>query len=507
MAARVLRAAARLAPPPPAAAAAAAAAGRRLAATAAGPGSPLVSIDRSGLFSEEADASTSASSSSSTAHKERETPMARHIQGLIRFRGGPITLAEYMGECLTNPRAGYYVTQKVFGAGGDFTTSPEVSQLFGEAVGAWAAASWAAAGRPAALRLVELGPGRGTLMADLLRATAPLAGFAAALRVALVEVSPALRAAQWAALHCAGAWAPEKEVGVSAFGGVRVSWHAALDELPAAAPAGGPTLYVCNEFLDALPVHQFERTAKGWCERLVAAAEPASPLHLRLVLSPGPTPAARAVLPRRLASLPLAARAALRELEVCPRGMALAEALGARVAEHGGAALLIDYGRDAPYGSSLQAIREHRFVPILERPGEADLSARVDFAALRAAAEAAGAAAHGPAPQGELLVRLGARERLQRLVEAASTEEEAAALVAGYRRLVGGAARSAAKPVSAGGGRKAAAAAAAAAIAEAAAAAAAGGGSEEEPEGMGHSYQALAIGPRGGPPPVGFGDG
>eukprot|EP00887_Chlorella_sp_A99_P005187 scaffold1.g5187.t1 len=441
----------------------------------------VIRVDRSGLMPSYAHPHDDGAA----AHKEPETEMARHLKALIRFRGGPITLAEYMSEVLTNPTAGYYTQRDVFGAAGDFVTSPEISQMFGEMVGIWCVAAWQQMGAPPALRLVELGPGRGTLMADLLRGTSAFPAFSAALSVGLVEVSPVLRAAQWAALRCAGAPPAEgaaTPAGVSAFGGARVAWHRSLEEVDESLP----TIYIAHEFMDALPVHQFQKTERGWCERLVDIASPDSPLHLRLVLSPGATPAARVLLPRRLQQLPLKQRAALKELEICPQGMATAQALARRVGAHGGAALVVDYGQDGPYGASLQAsdayararaprapraIRQHEFVGLLERPGSADLSARVDFGALRRAAAATGApvACYGPIPQAHFLLSLGIEARLQQL-SAGATPAQAAALREGLHRLVGGGA----------------------------------GAARPQDEGMGHSYKAFAIAPADAEPPFPF---
>lgn len=327
-------------------------------------------------------------------------------------------------------------------------------------------------------------------MADLLRGTAAFTQFSQALRVSMVEVSPHLRGMQWKALRCQGPPPPMPEAaadgntqldsssgsssgsdrsgssnsldgqagvqmlgssssgstggsepglgplsGASGWGGVPVSWHRSLEEVQ----PEGPALYIAHEFLDALPVHQFQRTERGWCERLVDVAAPDSPLHLRLVLSPGPTPAARILLPRRLRQLPEEQQAELEALEVCPQGMALTESLAQRVQQHGGAALIVDYGQDAPYQSSLQAIRRHEFVGLLEQPGSADLSNRVDYSALRSTVAESGASADclGPIPQAHFLLGLGIEARLQTLLEKA-TPQQAEALQAGFSRLVGG---------------------------------------------------------------------
>src|SRR6185369_6708538 len=259
---------------------------------------------------------------------------------------GPISLADFMAEALGHPRLGYYRRALPVGAAGDFTTAPEISQMFGELLGAWLAERWLAMGCPSGVRLVELGPGRGTLMADALRAVRGVPGFHAAIDLHLVEINEQLRALQGQAL---AAYKP--------------AWHARFDDVPE-----GPLLLVANEFFDALPVRQFERTARGWAERMVGLADDGG---LRLALAPGVTPYASA-----LPDAPVGAQAELSEA-----GLALAGAIGERLQRFAGWALIVDYGHDGAHGASLQAVRGHRGTDILDRPGETDLSAHVDFAA------------------------------------------------------------------------------------------------------------------------------
>jgi NADH dehydrogenase [ubiquinone] 1 alpha subcomplex assembly factor 7 len=332
--------------------------------------------------------------------------LAGRLAARIR-RHGPLSVADFMAAALTDPHDGYYTRREPFGTAGDFVTAPEISQMFGEMIGAWCVDCWQRMGRPPAFALAEFGPGRGTLMADLLRVAALDAGFRAALHVHLVETSPTLRAAQRAALD-----------------GTAVTWHDRPDTLP-----GLPLLAIANEFVDALPVRQFERTAAGWCERRVdvdgdgGSAAPA----FRFVLSPpldtGPLPAP--------ADAPIGAIA-----ETCPQGRALATALAARLVADGGAALLVDYGYASGFGDTLQAVRRHRFAPFLADPGEADLTAHVDFAALGAAATAAGAAVHGPVMQGDFLRALGIEARAAALAAQASPAQRDA-IDSALRRLIG----------------------------------------------------------------------
>jgi NADH dehydrogenase [ubiquinone] 1 alpha subcomplex assembly factor 7 len=312
---------------------------------------------------------------------------------------GPISVADFMAEALGHPRLGYYRRALPVGAAGDFTTAPEISQMFGELIGAWLAERWLAMGRPVAVTLAELGPGRGTLMADALRATRGVPGFHAALSLHLVETNAPLRALQAEALAA-----------------YRPTWHERFDEVPA-----GPLLLVANEFFDALPVRQFERTAQGWRERMIGLA--ADGETLAFALAPGATPFAR--------FLPDAAEGA--QAEISEAGRALAATIGGRIKRDGGWALVIDYGYDAGAGASLQAVRGHAGVALLDRPGETDLSIHVDFAALAAAA---GTPTWGPVSQADFLQRLGLLQRAETLKAHASPAERAE-IDAASARLIG----------------------------------------------------------------------
>ena len=320
------------------------------------------------------------------------TPLAIRLARLIEATG-PLTIADYMSACLSDPEHGYYQHRDPLGLAGDFITAPEISQLFGELIGVWCLAAWQAMGEPSAFTLAELGPGRGTLMADLLRAARIRPRFGAAARVHLIETSPRLRAIQAETLAPAD---------------IAPIWHETLAELP-----GGPLILLANEFFDALPIRQFVRTARGWAERMVGLGEDG---RLTFGLLPGANPVA---LP---ADLPLGS-----VHELAAAGAALAAEIGTRLAAAPGAALIIDYGyAGGPSGPTLQAVRGHAFDDPLARPGEADLSAHVDFAALAAAAQAAGADARPLMNQADFLVGLGLRERTERLADgrdAATTEK------------------------------------------------------------------------------------
>lgn len=342
------------------------------------------------------------------------TPLAARLRARIAVEG-PLTVAAFMAEALAHPQHGYYMRRDPFGRAGDFTTAPEISQTFGELLGLWCADLWQRAGAPTPVRLVELGPGRGTLLADAWRAVGVLPAFREAARLHLVEISPALRAVQRATLAAAGVPEP--------------AWHDALADVP-----DGPVLLIANELFDALPVHQFLRTEAGWRERLVDAdtgdESDEDEGGFRFVLARQGAPLA-ALIPEAVRSAPVGSIA-----EVSPAAISLAAEIGGRVAAQGGAALIVDYGpAESGPGDTLQAVRRHRRHDPLADPGEADLTAHVDFATLARAAGEAGARIHGPAPQGAFLRRLGIEARLQALLRRA-TPAQAADIALGVRRLI-----------------------------------------------------------------------
>jgi SAM-dependent MidA family methyltransferase len=294
--------------------------------------------------------------------------------------GGPISVAQFMTRCLHDPADGYYATRPALGPDGDFVTAPLVSQMFGELVGVWAVAAWQMMGAPPRVRLVEMGPGDGTLMSDLLRAARMAPAFTAAAEVWLVEVSDPLAAKQRRLL------------------GDDVRWARSLAEVP----GGAPLILVANELLDCLPARQFVRTATGWAEQVIGL-DAAGQLAFGLANAP---------------QLPFPDAPAGAVWEQSPAQAALGAELGRRVAQDGGAALLIDYGRGEPgFGDTLQALRRHEKVDPLACPGEADLTVHADFPAVLSAARAEGAQT-ALLPQGEFLARLGVGERAEALVRA-----------------------------------------------------------------------------------------
>ena len=320
-------------------------------------------------------------------------------------RKGPISLGEYMALALGHPKYGYYMQRDPFGQAGDFITAPEVSQMFGELIGLWCVVVWDTMGQPAPVMLAELGPGRGTLLSDALRAARARPDFVAAVRVHLVETSPFLKERQSRTLD---ATHPR----------LKAQWHDRLEDVP----ASGPILLIANEFFDALPIRQYVRAGEGWRERRIGLRAGGSGFAFVLEKVSG-------------SDLPEGVECGT-VVEVCPEGISLAGEIGNRVRRCGGAALVVDYGhRQGVQGESLQSVRRHAFHDVLDRPGDADLTAHVDFAALVTAAQSAGARTYGPIAQGAFLARLGIGARAQALM-AGGTGDQAQRIASALRRLV-----------------------------------------------------------------------
>lgn len=326
------------------------------------------------------------------------TPLAEILAARIQT-DGPMSLSDYMAACLLHPQHGYYATRDPLGRAGDFTTAPEISQMFGEMLGLCLAQAWMEQGRPDPFLLAEVGPGRGTLMADILRAARAVPGMAQAARVHLVEASPVLRARQRERL------------------GAGVTWHDTTETLP-----DGPLFLVANEFFDALPIRQFVRAGGGWRERQVGLAGE------ELTFGLGPESRFTALAGR------LDDTAEGEVVELCPAAAPIAADIAGRIARFGGAALVIDYGGWYSLGDTFQGVKGHRSVDPLDAPGEADLTAHVDFEALAQAMRGAGAAVSGMTTQGVFLERLGITARAQALARA--MQEPALGLhIAAHRRL------------------------------------------------------------------------
>jgi NADH dehydrogenase [ubiquinone] 1 alpha subcomplex assembly factor 7 len=328
------------------------------------------------------------------------TALAHLIKELV-IADGPMTVDRFMTLCLGHPRHGYYMARMPFGRQGDFVTAPEVSQIFGELIGVWCLAAWEVMGRPDPIRLVELGPGRGTLMADLLRTCRIAPAFEAALRIDLVEASPRIAESQRQTL--AQARQP-------------IAWHASLDTVPP-----GPMILIANEFFDAIAIRQLERRGGRWHERVIGLDQEGN-----LGLGLAPDPVDDRLVPAWAGT---AAEGAI--AEISPARGQLAEAVGARLAAAPSLALIIDYGHlSSATGDTLQAVAGHRRAEFLDRPGEADITAHVDFAALAGSLRKAGAAVYPTMDQGSFLAAMGLAARvaaLQRGRDATAQAETAAA--------------------------------------------------------------------------------
>ena len=314
---------------------------------------------------------------------------------------GPLSVADYMASCLGHPQFGYYITRDPLGRAGDFTTAPEISQMFGELIGLWAAQCWLQMGSPEKFALVEFGPGRGTLAADALRAADKVPGFTAAKRLHLVETSPVLRARQAAALADA-----------------QPVWHDELSTVPA-----GPAIFIGNEFLDALPIQQLIRQDGTWFERRIDWDDKAE--HF--------TWCRTAAAPALVDQLPAGGRDG-DIAELAPAAAAIAASIADRAIAGPTAVLFIDYGyARSTFGDSFQALQNHKPVDPLSTPGQADLTAHVDFAAVaRAAGEAQ---VHGPIDQGAFLLSLGIQQRAARLM--AQNPRQSKLIEKAQQRLIG----------------------------------------------------------------------
>ncbi len=326
-----------------------------------------------------------------------DTPLAERLKERIA-RDGPITVADYMEACLADARAGYYRTRQPIGAEGDFVTAPEISQIFGELLGLWAVATWQSMGEPSPVIIAELGPGRGTLMADAMRAWRSVPKFLDSITVALVETSPSLRETQRQALD--GSPAP-------------VRWQDRIEDVPK-----GPLIVIANEFIDALPVRQLVRQGGVWRERCVTVGSDGSfAFALGQAVEDSDLPAEVCKLDAPDGAI----------FETRPALTSLLAALVTRAAKAPLAALFIDYGHaQSGFGDTLQAVHRHKFADPLTAPGAIDLTAHVDFAEMKRTAAALGLDGYGPMPQGEFLLKLGLAARRDRLLQQARLEQKEA---------------------------------------------------------------------------------
>lgn len=319
---------------------------------------------------------------------------------------GPISIAEFMTLSLHDPQGGAYASRNPIGAGGDYITSPEVSQTFGEMCGLWLVQCWHNQKQPKKPMLVELGPGRGTMIRDVLRTFHSAARkFLNEAEVVLVEASPVLEAMQREALKDSPA---------------PVRWVKSFSDIV----VDRPLYLLANEFFDCLPIHQYLKTEYGWCEKMVGAKDDALILGLKQL------PVPDAVLPPGFENAPMGG-----VYETNPGAEAIMGDIGRGIAAHGGAALVIDYGYTAPaYAETLQAIKRHKYADVLSAPGSCDLSAHVDFSALLRAGGVEGVMTSGPVDQGDFLAELGIEIRAQRLILA--NANDAKIIVDGVKRLI-----------------------------------------------------------------------
>lgn len=291
---------------------------------------------------------------------------------------GPMPVSAFMAACLLDPADGYYTTATPFGAQGDFITAPEISQMFGELIGLWALNAWQQRGQPTPFVLAEAGPGRGALMADMLRATAAHPQFHDAMQVVLIEASEQLRQTQKAALSDYA---------------TKVQWVDTLDALPPRF-----AIFIANEFLDALPLRQAVKTPQGWRERCIGLTDDGT-----LAFVAGATSIDTNLLPTGHEQADTGTI-----FEYAPAREATAETLANHLKTHGGFGLLIDYGHtQSAFGDTLQAMRNHTFASVLENPGKADITSHVDFDAIANAARRGGAHCFATTTQGEFLLALG----------------------------------------------------------------------------------------------------
>ncbi|XP_051954585.1 protein arginine methyltransferase NDUFAF7, mitochondrial [Xyrauchen texanus] len=352
--------------------------------------------------------------------------MLKHLTSKITATG-PISVAEYMREALTNPVSGYYVKNDMLGVDGDFITSPEISQIFGELLGVWCVSEWMAAGKSSELQLVELGPGRGSLTSDILRVFSQLKAVLGKvdLSVHLVEISPKLSQVQADCLTADqtqvfdGDDVPVYRSGTTNTG-LPVYWYRQIDDVPR-----GFSVFIAHEFIDALPIHKFQRTEKGWREVMVDI-DSEQPDKLRFVLSRGPT----------LASSTLIQDGEKRHhVEVCPDGGVIVQKLSNRITEDGGAALIADYGHDGTKTDTFRGFKGHQLHNVLEAPGTADLTADVDFSYLRKMTEGH-VTCLGPITQQSFLKNMGIDTRLQILLRSCPDSSSRAQLMHGYDILM-----------------------------------------------------------------------
>ncbi|KAJ1976329.1 hypothetical protein H4R35_002752 [Dimargaris xerosporica] len=385
-----------------------------------------------------------------THGKEAPTPVGKAIAAAIKATG-PMSVAQYMRQALQSPLGGYYHEHSgdLLGAKGDFTTSPEISQMFGELIGVWYVATWRQQranvqpalasefkGTDQPIRIIELGPGRGTLMADMLRAMKRFPDFYQYVReVRFVESSTALRQAQRAAVRIPDMPdAPRLDQPYRSEHGLTVQWHARWNDSTLAGLAPCYNIVMAHEFFDALPVYKLQFTDKGWREIMVDVDETqASDRRFRFILSPHATHVTKS-----LTIAPHFPKTPFKPgdtLEISPDSWGVANAIAKLIQAQGGSGLIVDYGDNHPFAESLRGVSKHKFTHPLTHPGTVDLTADVDFSLLRNAM-AGRVSCYGPIQQNMFLGQMGIETRLSMLLKNTPTLAERNDLVTGFNRLV-----------------------------------------------------------------------
>jgi len=329
--------------------------------------------------------------------------LTHELRALIQSNG-PISIARYMAEALGHPKYGYYIKQDPFGTSGDFITAPEISQMFGEMIGIWFIHHWHRLGAPDVVHLIELGPGRGTLMSDILRTLKLLPPLHRAVKVHFVETSPALRKAQRQKIADA-------------------QWHDRLDDVE-----DGFSFIIANEFFDALPIRQLVKLGNGWHEHFVHWSGDTNSF---VPFADRSSPDLSAAVPSHLQGGPEGSI-----FEFSPASQAITQTISERIHDFGGLGLFIDYGHaEHGLGDTLQALKNHQYAPVFEAPGDADLTAHVDFEALLHSAQSSRCQTFGPTTQGQFLKSLSIEPRAEKLM-ASATEKQALGIKQALHRLI-----------------------------------------------------------------------
>ncbi|CAO3637037.1 unnamed protein product [Mucor hiemalis] len=372
--------------------------------------------------------------------KETLSPLGRHLYDSIKLRG-PLTMSHFMRQVLVNPLSGYYMAGNVFGKQGNFVTSPEVSQVFGELCGIWYLTEWMRLGQPEKTQIIEFGPGRGTLMSDMLRTLAQFPKFYKTISdVHLIEASPGLRKMQRAALvkgsedkdviRVEGSQLESPIETITRPDGVKVSWHDGLEVVPEQW-----SFVMAHEFFDALPIHSFERTDGEWREMMIDMDDSDESEHnFRIVKSPKPS----AMTETFLNDMNLTEEFKEGDrIEVSPDSWGVMDKIAKYLGKNGGTGLAIDYGQDYIQGDTLRAIKDHKIIHPMCDPGSADLSADVDFSFLKQAIlKGSDISVYGPITQKDFLQSLGIQARVEQLFKSAKTSEARKTLLDGAERLM-----------------------------------------------------------------------